>query len=38
MVHVVQAYNEEKEIIEDEFATVRQALKLLDTQILTENT
>jgi hypothetical protein len=36
MVHVVQACNEEKEIIEDEFAAVRQDLELLETQILTE--
>jgi hypothetical protein len=36
MVHVVQACNEEKNIIEDEFAAVRQDLELLETQILTE--
>jgi len=36
MVHVVQACNEEKELIEDEFLAVRQDLELLETQILTE--
>jgi hypothetical protein len=36
MVQVVQACNEEKELIEDEFVAVRQDLELLETQILTE--
>jgi len=36
MVHVVQACNEEKELIEDEFVAVRQDLELLETQILTD--
>jgi len=36
MVHVVQACNKEKGLIEDEFVAVRQDLRLLETQILTE--
>jgi len=36
MVHVVQACNEEKELIEDEFVAIRQDLEFLETQILTE--
>jgi len=38
MIHVVQASNEEKELIQDKFVAVRQDLELLETQILTENT
>jgi len=36
MVHVVQACNEEKGLIEDEFVAVRQDLEILETQIITE--
>jgi hypothetical protein len=36
MVHVVQACNDEKGLIEDEFVAVRQDLDLLKSQILTE--
>jgi hypothetical protein len=36
MVHVVQACNEEKELIEDEFVAVRQDLEMLEMQIFTE--
>jgi len=36
MIHVVQACNEEKELIEDEFVAVRQDLELVEVQICTE--
>jgi len=36
MIHVVQACNEEKGLIEDEFVAVRQHLELLERQILME--
>lgn len=36
MVHVVQACNEEKGLIEDEFIAVRQGLELVELQIFTE--
>jgi len=36
MMHVVQACNEEKEIIEEEFLSVRQDLEILESSIRTE--
>lgn len=36
MVHLVQAWNEEKGLIEEEFAAILQDLELLEAQICTE--
>jgi len=36
VVHIVQAYKEEKEILEDEFESVRANIEILETRIHTD--